>query len=133
VLKRCVLLVQADLARTLPEVTGLRLAVDPDSDWSVFVQVNFGEGRWAGVALPPDYYDEDIAEPVAVVADAIQELVVERVRVWPLCPEHGLGLHPCSQAIDSADDDSWWTPGPADWRCQGDGGHVISAIGALGR
>jgi hypothetical protein len=52
------------------------------------------------------------------VADETQDSVMETLKgVWPVCPVHQLGAH------------SREHEGKAVWWCNGDGGHVIAAIG----
>ena len=57
---------------------------------------------------------------VATVADLIQDDLMKRTwLVWPVCPEHQLGLH----AVTRED--------AAVWRCAGGGGHVAAPVGEL--
>ncbi|HTW05929.1 MAG TPA: hypothetical protein VME46_00355 [Acidimicrobiales bacterium] len=55
-----------------------------------------------------------------IVADAVQEEVMDDRRVWPQCKLHSAGLH--TELVD----------GRASWVCQF-GGHAAGAIGQLGR
>ncbi|WP_346017370.1 hypothetical protein [Streptomyces sp. SID6137] len=78
----------------------------------------------------------DAATVLSVVAEAAQETVMELLwQVWPLCREHGIGMHP--RPAGTSED---WCPGetaaagPPVWWCRGgrNGGcHDASPIGEL--
>jgi hypothetical protein len=79
-------------------------------------------GVWgtAGGASPADGVSP-LSALVAVAGD-LQEAVMEALcEVWPVCPTHNLGAH--AREYRSA----------AVWWCNGDGGHVITAIGQWDR
>ncbi|MFI9585292.1 hypothetical protein ACIHCQ_26335 [Streptomyces sp. NPDC052236] len=74
--------------------------------------------------LYPDSAD-DPASALAIVADAAQETVTECLwQVWPLCAEHGLGMHP----RDADGQLSWWCAGE---RLRRGPAHIRAAVGAL--
>ncbi|MFI6296445.1 hypothetical protein ACIBEJ_32970 [Nonomuraea sp. NPDC050790] len=57
-------------------------------------------------------------DPLAEVADAAQGIVVEALWTsWPLCPEHGFGLHANNNA---------------EWHCKGAKPHMVAPVGRLG-
>lgn len=61
-----------------------------------------------------------LPEAVAAVANHVQSGLSESSwRVWPLCPDHDLGVHSVERS------------GVAVWWCSGDGGHQVAPVGAL--
>lgn len=124
---RALALLNRDLAATLPGVEPLRLfalpADDPNEPEYVFVALSNGE--WHGSQLDPDSRATPAAA-LAAVADAAQETVMELLwQAWPLCPEHGLGMHPETDAEDQV---SWWCAGA---RSRSGSAHVHRAVGEL--
>lgn len=122
--ERALALLNRDLAVTLPEQEPLQLVALPPygADEPENVYVALANGEWHGNYL--DSADEP-ASALATVADAAQETVAERLwQAWPVCAEHGLGMHP----RDADEQLSWWcagerlTRGPA---------HIRAAVGAL--
>ncbi|MFI6420248.1 hypothetical protein ACIBG6_22960 [Streptomyces sp. NPDC050842] len=119
-------LVNRDLAVTLPDVEPLRLLALPpwDEGRGEDVYVAMANGEWQGNCLDPSSADSP-ARASADVAEAAQETVSELLwRAWPVCGEHGIGLHPREE------------DGQANWRCAGgkspdEPAHVRAAIGAL--
>ncbi|MDV5147433.1 hypothetical protein R1T08_25465 [Streptomyces sp. SBC-4] len=119
-------LVNRDLAVTLPDVEPLRLLALPswDEEAGEDVYVAMSNGEWQGNRLEPSPADSP-ASAVAVVAQAAQETVSELLwQAWPVCGEHGIGMHPREE------DDH------AGWHCSGgrsprESAHVRAAIGAL--
>ncbi|MFE9678055.1 hypothetical protein ACFYO5_28765 [Streptomyces sp. NPDC006259] len=83
---------------------------------------------------PPE--PDDATTVLTVVADAAQETVMELLRqVWPLCREHGSGMHPRPAGTaddwyqgerDTAGPPVWWCRGSRDGRC-----HDVSPVGEL--
>ncbi|MFE2584482.1 hypothetical protein [Streptomyces sp. NPDC059378] len=123
--------VNRDLAVTLPEQGELRLMAlpRPEEDEPDQVYVAVADGTWHGNPLNHDFdHDFDRDDPVdalAAVVDAAQESVVERLwQAWPVCEEHGLGMHP--QDVD--DRMVWWCSGG---RPEGRA-HLRGAVGELG-
>jgi len=121
-------LLNRDLAVTLPEQEPLRLlALAPhDAGEPEQVYVALANGEWHGNCLDPDWA-ADPAAALAIIADAAQDTVTERLwQAWPLCAEHGLGMHP-----RDADDGqlSWWCAGE---RSRRGPTHVRAAVGSLG-
>jgi hypothetical protein len=87
-------------------------------DGVLWVSLN-SRGPWMTNDSSFDDPRED--NPCAAVADAVQEAIAELDWVvWPLCPNHGVGLH----AAEFGD--------RAHWHCGIADGHVVSAIGSLG-
>ncbi|OKJ15999.1 hypothetical protein [Kitasatospora sp. CB01950] len=123
---RALALLNRDLAATLPEQGSLQLLALPshDEDGPENVHVALANGEWHGNSLDPESAD-DPAAALAAVADAAQETVTERLRrAWPLCAEHGLGMHP-----RDAD-------GQLSWSCAGERSrrgpaHIRAAVGGL--
>ncbi|WP_283137458.1 hypothetical protein [Rhizohabitans arisaemae] len=75
----------------------------------------------ASSALPAVLADRPVRALVEI-ADSVQGLVTEELwTVWPLCPEHVVGLHPRRFG------------GKAVWSCTAAGGHVVAPIGELPR
>ncbi|WP_133305872.1 hypothetical protein [Microbispora triticiradicis] len=63
----------------------------------------------------------DAGAALVEIADAVQDVVIEHIwGVWPICPEHRLGLHAA------------FVEGTAVWQCAGAGTHTAAAIGDLG-
>lgn len=126
-------LLRERVQRLLPEVladaaaAGFRPRVDldlsagGDLEMSVWCAPGHRGGGTSG-SRPADPDDE--AEVVAWIADEVQEATMEgdqiHCLVWPVCSHHGLGGH----AVVSDERAVWW--------CNGDPGHVIAPIGALG-
>ncbi|MFF9839122.1 hypothetical protein [Streptomyces sp. NPDC013740] len=111
---------------TLPERKPLLLLALPsyDADEPEDVYVAMANGEWHGNRLAPDSAD-DLASALAAVADAAQETVTELLwQAWPLCAEHGLGMHP----RDGDEQLSWWCAGE---RSSGGPAHIHAAVGAL--
>ncbi|MFJ8296416.1 hypothetical protein ACIQ9R_11120 [Streptomyces sp. NPDC094447] len=120
-------LLNRDLAATLPQVEPLQLLALPpyDADEPENVYVAMANGEWQGNALDWDSQD-DLDSALASVADAAQETVMELLwRAWPLCPEHGLGMHPRE---DTEERLSWWCAGE---RPHHGPAHIHTAVGAL--
>jgi hypothetical protein len=83
-----------------------------DGDAEVCIWVN------GGGTIPSAWGDAH--ELVVSVADYLQAELCEagaRPHAWPVCPEHGVGLHAALE-------------GEAVWWCR-PGGHAIAAIGSL--
>ncbi|GII77472.1 hypothetical protein Sru01_24540 [Sphaerisporangium rufum] len=99
----------------------LRLVI-PDWDdsgqaWVEFQGVHHGNGIRLSAGSDPRW-------ALASVAGATQEVVMETIwRVWPVCAEHGLGLHvePADEVADEG----------VVWRCAGAGAHVVAPVGEL--
>ncbi|NNN34332.1 hypothetical protein HLK59_29000 [Streptomyces sp. S3(2020)] len=121
-------LLNRDLAATLPEQEPLQLLVLPPyaSDQPENVYVALSNGEWHGNCLNPHGAEaDDPASALAIVADAAQETVSERLwQAWPVCAEHGLGMHP----RDTDGQLSWWCAGE---RLRRGPAHVRAAVGAL--
>lgn len=99
-------------------MTSLREDVDVPED--IYVTLS---GECHGNPLHPGS-EADIAQALKAVADAAQETVTERLwQAWPLCAEHGLGMHP-----READ-------GRLSRWCAGEQGlaHIRGAVGELDR
>ncbi|MFE9659534.1 hypothetical protein [Streptomyces sp. NPDC005955] len=150
-LEAALAVVNRDLTATLPGQEALVLMVDPP--WPPpqpgggdrgQVYVAMPDGRWHGNAVNEDDPEEgdppgpdDAAAVLTAVADAAQSTVMElRWQVWPICPEHGIGMHP--RPAGTTDD---WYPGATDaeggppvWWCRGGRGtdcHDVSPVGEL--
>lgn len=112
-----------------PQREPLRLLALPphegdEQDEPESVYVALANGEWHGNHLYADSAD-DPASALAAVADAAQETVVERLwQAWPVCAEHGLGMHP--RAADGQL--SWWCAGE---RLRRGPAHIRAAVGAL--
>ncbi|WP_256640987.1 hypothetical protein [Streptomyces murinus] len=132
---------------TLPGREPLTLMVVPDPDGfdGDQVYVAMADGRSHGNPVHSDDLEEgaepepepgDAAAVLTVVAEAAQETLMELLwQVWPLCREHGTGMHP-RPAGTSGD----WRPGetaavgPPVWWCRGGRAgdcHDASLIGEL--
>ncbi|MFJ2791633.1 hypothetical protein ACIPDW_13330 [Streptomyces sp. NPDC087290] len=115
-----------DLAVTRPEQGPLQLLAQPsyEAGEPEYVYVALANGEWHGSHLYPKAA-EDPAHALAIVADAAQDTVAERLwQAWPLCVEHNLGMH----TRDVQGLLSWWCAG----RQSGGGpGHIRAAVGAL--
>ncbi|CAL2071022.1 MULTISPECIES: hypothetical protein [Streptomyces] len=130
---------------TLPGREPLILMVVPDPDGfdGDQVYVAMADGRSHGNPVHSDDLEEgaepepgDAAAVLTVVAEAAQETLMELLwQVWPLCREHGTGMHP-RPAGTSGD----WYPGetaaagPPVWWCRGGRAgdcHDASLIGEL--
>ncbi len=76
--------------------------------------------NWGGPILPNMCDDPTMA--LTGLAILIQESLLEWTRqVWPVCPQHGLGVHGSQR------------DGQAVWWCAGDGGHILAPVGELAR
>ena len=110
-----------EAVRSDMRATGLpgpvRLVV-PSRSWPVHAHVEFrGGGYGSTTGIAPQIGSNPVWALVAV-ADETQDSVMETLKgVWPVCPAHQLGPH------------SREHEGEAVWWCNGDGGHVIAAIG----
>lgn len=120
-------LLNADLTATLPRQGPLRLiaitSLREDVDVPEDVHVVLSDGERHGNPLHPGSA-ADLAQALEAVADAAQETVSEQLwQAWPLCAEHGLGMH--TRAADGRL--SWW--------CAGERGlaHIRAAVGELDR
>jgi len=119
-------LLNRDLAATLPEQAPLRLLALPPygADGPENVYVALANGEWHGNHLSPGSAN-DTASALAIVADAAQETVAERLwQAWPLCTAHNLGMHP----RDADGQLSWWCAGARSHR---DPAHIRATVGAL--
>ncbi|GAA1191545.1 hypothetical protein F4556_005726 [Kitasatospora gansuensis] len=119
-------LLNRDLAVTLPAQGPLQLLALPPSgpDEPASVHVALANGEWHSNDLYPESAD-DPAHALAIIADAAQETVTERLRqAWPLCAEHDLGMHP----RDADGQLSWWCAGE---RLRRGPAHIRAALGAL--
>jgi len=115
-----------DLAVTLPEQGPLQLLAQPsyEAGEPEYVYVALANGEWHGSHLYPKTA-EDPAHALAIVADAAQDTVAERLwQAWPLCVEHNLGMH--TRDVEGLL--SWWCAGR---RSGGRPGHICAAVGAL--
>ncbi|MFD5582510.1 hypothetical protein ACFWII_01705 [Streptomyces sp. NPDC127063] len=120
-------LLNRDLAATLPQLEPLQLLALPpyDADEPENVYVAMANGEWHGNHLDSNSRDS-LAFALASVADAAQETVTELLwQAWPLCPEHGLGMHPREDAEGQV---SWWCAGE---RLRRGSAHFHTAVGAL--
>ncbi|AJT69711.1 hypothetical protein T261_8115 [Streptomyces lydicus] len=87
------------------------------------VCIALANGEWHGNVLDPESADDPVLALMAV-ADAAQETVTECVwQAWPLCDEHGLGMHP----READGHPSWWCAGGLR---QGPA-HIRVAVGGL--
>ncbi len=98
-----------------------RIDIRPDS-FPVTAKVLFADGWMHGDGIsagPPD----DLVGALVTVGEHLTESVTERHwAVWPLCPEHRLGVHAARSAAD----------GSAVWLCSGEpDGHPVARIGNL--
>jgi hypothetical protein len=81
-------------------------------------RVEFRGGCGGPAIWPRSGRDGNVA--LADIADAVQDIVMEHIwGVWPVCPEHGLGVHAAL------------VEGTAVWQCAGAGTHTAAAIGDL--
>lgn len=124
---RALALLNRDLAATLPEQEPLRLLALPsyDADEPENVYVALANGEWHGNYLYPESVN-DPAHALGSVAEAAQDTVTELLwQAWPVCAEHGLGMHP-----RDADDGqlAWWCAGE---RLRRGPAHIRAAVGAL--
>ncbi len=136
-------MVNRDLAATLPGQDPLILlevpAGDEDSPGGTGgerVHVAMPDGRWHGNPVHPSDLDDDPPElddpatALAVVADAAQETLTELLwRAWPVCGEHGFGMH--LRPAGSAGDRYRGAAGPPVWWCRDGGHHDVSPVGEL--
>ncbi len=104
--------IQQDLDRTFAPAVVLGVDLDPFGQPCLTVD---GAAIYAVFDL-----DGDDAEVIAVVADAVQETLMDQYarRFWPTCARHGRGLHAVSDG------------GAAVWSCS-DGPHVVARVGDL--
>ncbi len=94
----------------------VRLVVLSQS-WPSHAYVEFRGGYGSTSGIAPEVGSNPLWALVAV-ADEAQDSVMETLKgVWPVCPTHQLGAH----SREHAGQGVWW--------CNGDGGHVIAAIG----
>ncbi|MHC3469755.1 hypothetical protein ACYF6T_13660 [Streptomyces sp. 7R007] len=118
-------LVNRDVAATLPDHGPLRLLALPgweEEDEVEHVYVALPNGHWWG----NNVWGSGAADTaLAAVAEAAQDTLTECLwRAWPVCEEHGLGMH-----LDHRDDTVVWVC--AGSGTGGDPGHVRAAVGAL--
>ncbi|MFJ3646637.1 hypothetical protein [Streptomyces murinus] len=151
-LEAALAVVNRDVRATLPGQEPLILMVTPAPDGSYGsygssggqeVYVAMADGRSHGNPVHAGDLEEgapqepgDAATVLSVVAEAAQETVMELLwQVWPLCREHGIGMHP--RPAGTSED---WCPGdsaaagPPVWWCRGGGNggcHDASPIGEL--
>ncbi|MCX4768082.1 hypothetical protein OG562_45665 [Streptomyces sp. NBC_01275] len=119
-------LLNRDLAVTLPGQGPLQLVAQPsyEAGEPEYVYVALASGEWHGGHLYPKVA-EDPAHALAIVADAAQDTVAERLwQAWPLCVEHNLGMH----AREAEGQLSWWCAGE---RPRLGPAHIRAAVGAL--
>ncbi|MGW2620760.1 hypothetical protein [Streptomyces sp. NPDC001500] len=119
-------LLNRDLAATLPEAGPLQLVAQPsyEAGEPEYVYVALANGEWHGGHLYPKVA-EDAAHALAIVADAAQDTVAERLwQAWPLCVEHNRGMH----AREAEGQLSWWCAGE---RARLAPAHTPAAVGAL--
>ncbi|AGS67259.1 hypothetical protein [Streptomyces collinus] len=149
-LEAALAVVNRDLTATLPGQDPLILMVQPACEASApgafdrdQVYVAMSDGRWHGNPVnacdleeddPPE--PDDAATVLHVVADAAQSTVVElRWQVWPVCPEHRIGMHRRPAGTEG----DWYegatdAGGPPVWWCRGDrngDGHDVALVGQL--
>lgn len=110
-----------EVVRSDMQATGLagsvRLVVPEWSDPPTARVQYWGGGYGSTTGIAPKIGSNPLWALVAV-ADETQDSVMETIEgVWPVCPTHQLGAH--SREYE----------GQAVWWCNGDGGHVIAAIG----
>ncbi|MFG3043954.1 hypothetical protein ACGFZR_03355 [Streptomyces sp. NPDC048241] len=106
--------VNRDLAATLPEAGPMRLTCTPSSDENVpdAYHVALCDGRWHGSVTDPAATD---------IAEAAQETVQAVLwQVWPVCPEHRIGVH---SGFGADERDVWW--------CRVGSGHELCEVGEL--
>jgi hypothetical protein len=120
-------LLNRDLAATLPDERPLRLLAlppyAPDEPESVYVAL--ANGEWHGNCLEPESA-ADPAAALAAVTEAAQDTLTERLwQAWPVCPEHGLGMHPREDSDGSL---AWWCAGGPRPRATP---HLRAPVGAL--
>ncbi|MFE9417778.1 hypothetical protein ACFYMX_19375 [Streptomyces griseofuscus] len=151
-LEAALAVVNRDVRATLPGQEPLILMVTPAPDGAAGstgsyggqeVYVAMADGRSHGNPVHAGDLEEgappepgDAATVLSVVAEAAQETVMELLwQVWPLCREHGIGMHP--RPASTSED---WCPGepaaagPPVWWCRGGrtgGCHDASPIGEL--
>ncbi|WP_314612298.1 hypothetical protein [Streptomyces stackebrandtii] len=132
-------LVNRDLAATLPDQEPLRLMALPawdggdglDGARGEDLYVTMANGEWQGNCLEASAENRhadavaSVADAVASVADAAQETVSELLwQAWPVCGEHGTGMHP--RVTDG--EVAWWCSGG---RSPREPEHIRAAVGAL--
>ncbi|MGW4202158.1 hypothetical protein [Streptomyces sp. NPDC004726] len=107
------------------------------------VYVAMPDGRWHGNSVnvcepeegePPE--PDDATTVLTEVADAAQSTVMELLwQVWPICWEHGIGMHPRPAGTtedwypgetDAAGPAVWWCRGSRNGRC-----HDVALVGEL--
>ncbi|MET9385163.1 hypothetical protein ABZY09_29855 [Streptomyces sp. NPDC002928] len=118
--------VNRDLAAALPEQGDLRLIALPswEEGEPENVYVALPDGRWHGNELGNDSAATPL-DALITVAEAAQETVIECLwRVWPVCTEHDLGMHPREEDGRPV----WWCAGGGR---SGGPAHVGAALGEL--
>ncbi|MFF6793822.1 hypothetical protein ACFY9C_32695 [Streptomyces filamentosus] len=149
-LEAALAVVNRDLAATLPGQDPLILLVAPSGEPSSpsgtdrgQVYVAMPDGRWHGNPVNAcDLEEGDPPEPddpmtvLTVVADAAQETITELLwQAWPVCGEHGIGMHPrpagtggnwYPDETDAGGPPVWWCGGGRDGDC-----HDVSPVGEL--
>jgi hypothetical protein len=82
-------------------------------------RIEYG-GSWGdGKAIAPEEA-VDLESALVAVADHLQGAIADAdFKIWPVCPDHGLGLHPKQVGVEAV----WW--------CNAASGHVSSAMGHL--
>ncbi|MFI8006995.1 hypothetical protein [Streptomyces sp. NPDC086010] len=143
--------VNRDLMATLPGADALILVAgppprrpsSPGARGTEQIYVAMADGRWHGNAVNVcDLEEGEPAEPqdatvvLTVVADAAQTTVMELLRqVWPVCPEHRIGMHPRPAGTTRGWHEGetgatghpvWWCRGAPDGAC-----HDVAAVGEL--
>lgn len=119
VLEHAARMVAADFAGTgVVGALDVVLQAGTDGSRAVIVMAD-GTGLSIGDGSPSAAGD-DLPDAAFFLADEVQTEVAKRFgMVWPVCPEHRLGVHPTLGA------------GVAEWRCAGGGGHVPAVIGGF--
>ena len=111
--------VERDLRATGPKRTADIQLIQPQwaQEWGTAYVSYDGKTHGSGI---PSWEGTDPQRALEVVADALQEMVMEFTwTVWPLCPIHPTGLHPSRDARQHAV-----------WNCRPCGAPV-AAIGEL--
>ena len=84
-------------------------------------RIRLADGRLlAGLMELSGGVGDHLPGAVVAVADQVQSALSESSwRVWPVCPDHGLGVHSLERS------------GVAVWWCAADGGHAVARVGTL--